>query len=160
MEIIIIVAVSENSVIGRNNKMPWHISDDLKWFKLNTYGFPVIMGRFCYESLGKPLPGRTNIVLTKNMNYKADGCFIAHSPEEALEMAIKCNKKRVFIAGGGKIYSIFLKYAEKIYLTKVYSEFTGDTFFKMNEKEWKEVWREDHLDGEPYSYSFIKYEKN
>lgn len=159
METAIILAVSENNIIGNDKKLPWHISEDLKWFKSHTFGYPVIMGRLCYESVGKPLPGRTNIILTRNTDYKAEGCIIVYSPEEALKKAKKYSKKKVFIAGGGEIYKIFLKYSNRIYLTKIHHKFEGDVFFYMPKTGWREIWREDHLNDKPYSYSFLIFEK-
>ncbi len=159
METALILAVSENNVIGKDNKLIWNISDDLKWFKSHTYGYPIIMGRRCFESIGKPLPGRTNIIITRNKDYEADGCIIKHSIEGALAVAQKNTSEKIFIVGGEQLYKLFIKLVDKIYLTRVHNEFDGDVFFEMPITGWKEVWREEHLDEKPYSYSFIIYEK-
>ena len=159
MATIIILAVSENNVIGKDNKLFWHISGDLKRFKSLTYGYPVIMGRLCFESMGKPLPGRTNIIISRDKDYKADGCIVRNSIDAAINTARKYSNKKIFIAGGGQIYKLFIELADKIYLTRVHSKFDGDVFFKMPETGWQEVWREEHQDEKPYPYSFIIYER-
>lgn len=160
MNISIIVAVANNNVIGKDNKLLWHISDDLKRFKKLTTEHKIIMGIKTYYSIGKPLPNRTNIVISDNKNDKIQGCVMAYSIQDAID---KCDKtKENFIIGGGSIYKQFLKYADKIYLTRIYENFEGDTFFpEVNFKEWKKIEQTDFQknDSNKYSYSFIVYER-
>lgn len=122
----IIVAVSKNNQIGIDGKLPWHISEDLKYFKKTTQGHTVIMGRKTYESIGCPLPNRTNIVLTRDKNFSAEGIQTIHSLEEGLQL---CKNNDVFIIGGGEIYSLFLPYADYLYITLVDKIINGDTSF-------------------------------
>ena len=153
----IIVAISRNRVIGNNNQLIWSLPADLKRFKQMTTGNPVVMGRKTYESIGKPLPNRRNIIITRDNEYKAEGCEIVNSLEEALML---CNND-CFIIGGGEIYKQSMGLADKIYLTIVNEDFEGDTFFPEIGSEWIKVNREDHEPDEKnkYKYSFIEYEK-
>jgi dihydrofolate reductase len=128
-KISMIAAISENRALGKDNKLLWHIPEDLKRFKKLTVGHPVIMGRTTYESIGKLLPDRINIVVTRNNNYKAIGCKITHSVEEAIEYARKTNQGEIFLIGGGQIYKQGIKYAEKLYLTIIKGNFEADAFF-------------------------------
>ncbi len=156
MKISIIAAVAENNVIGNNNKLIWHISDDLKRFKKLTSGHNIIMGRKTYFSLPfRPLPNRKNIVITRNRTLIMEGAFVVDSPERALELCKK--EKEIFICGGASIYKYFLPKADKIYLTKIYHNFDGDTFFpKINYDKWKLINKIEKKDK--YKYSFIDYE--
>jgi dihydrofolate reductase len=149
--ISVIAAVSENGVIGREGKLPWYIPEDLKHFKKLTSGNVVIMGRKTYESIGKPLPNRINIVITRDKNKIIDGCITVNSIEEAIKKA--GNDKQIFIIGGGEIYKKSLNFANKVYLTKVHQVIEGDTYFPTLNKNWKEVRREDKE-----GYSFITYD--
>ena len=161
MIISLIVAMGRNKVIGRNNSLPWYLPADMKRFKEITTGKPVIMGRKTFESIKKPLPNRINIIVTHDVNYKAEGCMIAHSVEEALKAAE--GKDEVMVIGGSKIYEQFLPIANKIYLTVIDEDFDGDTFFPEYKKEdWKEVSREEHKEDEQnwYDYVYITSEKN
>lgn len=153
----IIVATSKNRVIGNNNQLIWSLPADLKRFKQITTGNTVVMGRKTYESIGKPLPNRRNIIITRDNEYKADGCEIVNSLEEALML---CNND-CFIIGGGEIYKQSMDLADKIYLTIVNEDFEGDTFFPEIGNEWVKVGREDYEPDEKnkYKYSFIEYEK-
>lgn len=153
----IIVAISRNRVIGNNNQLIWSLPADLKRFKQITTGNTVVMGRKTYESIGKPLPNRRNIIITRDNEYKADGCEIVNSLEEALML---CNND-CFIIGGGEIYKQSMDLADKIYLTIVNEDFEGDTFFPEIGNEWVKVGREDYEPDEKnkYKYSFIEYEK-
>ena len=156
----IIVAVSENNVVGKNNKLPWKLSADLKRLKSLTMGHHIIMGRKTWESLGKPLPGRINVVITSNINYKADGGVIVNSLKEALEYS--SGDDEIFIFGGGGIFNEAMPLAYKIYMTRVHAIIDGDTFFPdINLKEWKETQREDFKADEKnqYDYSFITLER-
>ncbi|HNS29166.1 MAG TPA: dihydrofolate reductase [Tenuifilaceae bacterium] len=158
--ISIIVAIAQNNVIGANNRLIWHISDDLKRFKALTTGHHVIMGRKTYESIGKPLPNRVNIVVSRDPLYKADGCIVVSSLEKALENSK--NDSEVFIIGGGELYRQALPLSGKLYLTRVHGDFEGDTFFpEIDETQWREVYREDGkptAEGQP-AYTFIDLER-
>lgn len=144
MKLAIIVAVAKNGVIGCNNKLPWHLPQDLKYFKAVTLGKPVIMGRKTYESIGKPLPGRTNIVITRNKDWvTAEGVVVTNSFEQALFEAQKVQGSggepiyEIMVIGGAEIYRSALQFADRIYLTRVNVEPEGDAFFDvLNEAEW------------------------
>lgn len=153
----IIVATSKNRVIGNNNSLIWKLPADLKRFKQITTGNTVVMGRKTYESIGKPLPNRRNIIITRDTNYLVDNCEIVNSLEEALML---CNND-CFIIGGGEIYKQSIDIADKIYLTLVQEDFEGDTYFPEIGKEWTKVFREDFEPDEKnaHKYSFINYEK-
>nr|AIA18414.1 Dihydrofolate reductase [uncultured bacterium] len=161
MTLSIIVAVSENNLIGVNNDLPWHLSADLKRMKTITMGHHLIMGRKTFESLGKPLPGRTSIIITRNKNYQVPPeCIVVPSLKEALA-AVK-NDNEPFIVGGGEIFREALPLVNKIYLTRIHQRFEGDTYFpELNEKEWKQVSRNDFQRDEKnnYAYSFINLER-
>ena len=149
----IIVATSENNVIGRGNDIPWYIPKDLEHFKKLTTGNTVIMGRKTYESLPKeyrPLPNRFNIVITRDKSYQAKGCLVVNSLEEALRKSD--NNREIFIIGGGQIYREGLKFAERIYLTKIHKNIEGDTYFPKLNKFWKLVDEE-----EKSGFSFLTY---
>ncbi|MFP4046634.1 MAG: dihydrofolate reductase [Bacteroidales bacterium] len=155
-----IVAAAENNAIGKDNKLLWHLPDDLKHFKNTTKGHHIIMGRKTFESNGRPLPKRTNIIITKNKDFTADGCLIVHSIDEALEIAKNDNEP--FIIGGETIYRQAMPLAERIYLTRVHTEIEGDTFFpEIDENEWEEKSREYHEKDEkhPYPFSIITLER-
>ena len=140
MIISIIVAVSENGVIGKENQLIWHLPADLKYFKETTKGHPVVMGRKNYESIPekyRPLPGRTNIIISRNKNYKAPGCILVNSIDAAICEAKKLNDDELFIIGGGEIYKQSNGLADKLYLTRVHGNFNGDTFF---EDPNKDIW--------------------
>ncbi len=149
--ISIIVATSENGVIGRDGKLPWHIPGDLKHFKSLTTNNVVIMGRKTYESIGKPLPNRLNIVITRDKNKTYEGCITVNSIENAIRKA--GTDKEIFIIGGGEIYKKSIKFVNKVYLTKVHQHIEGDTYFPTLNERWKEVEREDKE-----GYSFITYD--
>ena len=140
MIISIIVAVSDNGVIGKDNQLIWHLPADLKYFKETTKGHPVVMGRKNYESIPekyRPLPGRTNIIISRNKNYKAPGCILVNSIDAAICEAKKLNDDELFIIRGGEIYKQSNGLADKIYLTRVHGNFNGDTFF---EDPNKDIW--------------------
>ncbi|WP_461632087.1 dihydrofolate reductase [Labilibaculum euxinus] len=158
MNVSIIVAVSRNQVIGKDNQLIWKLSADLKRFKALTTGHTIIMGRKTFESIGKPLPNRTSVIITRQADYVAEGCVVVNSLEEALEKS--SDQEEVFIIGGGTIYKEALAKANKIYYTKVHKDFEGDTFFPVLDlKEWKSVNREDCFPDEKNEvpYSFIDY---
>jgi len=149
-----VVAVSRNGVIGREGGLPWHISSDLKRFKEITMGKPVIMGRKTWDSLPrKPLPGRRNIVITRQEGFAAEGAEVAASPEEALRLA--GDVPEVAVIGGGEVYRLFWPMVDRLYLTEVDLEIAGDTHFPaLDPAEWREVAREVHARGERDSASF------
>lgn len=153
----IIVAMSKNRVIGNNNELIWKLSSDLKRFKELTTNNPVVMGRKTYESIGRPLPNRRNIIITRNLEYEADGCEIVSSLEEALLLT----NNDCFIIGGGEIYNQSIELADRIYLTLVDKDFEGDTTFPELGKEWATIYNKDFEADEKneYNYSFIEYER-
>lgn len=127
--ISIIAAIGSNRELGKNNKLLWHIPEDFRRFKDITSHHPVIMGRTTFQSIGKPLPGRFNIVVTRDTGFRAGGCIITHSLEEALKIAKEKDKDEIFIIGGGQIYEQGIKFTDKLYLTIVDGNFDADTFF-------------------------------
>lgn len=160
MIISLIVAMDEGRIIGKDNRVPWHLPADMGHFRRLTVGKPVIMGRKTFQSIGRPLPERTNIVLTRDPHFKGEGCLIVHSPEEAIKKAGEAAE--VMIIGGAEIYKLFLPKAERIYLTEVHAHFPGDTYFpQWKPEEWREVERQDfHADKEnPHPYSFVTLER-
>jgi dihydrofolate reductase len=161
MKLSLIVAVAKNNVIGSDNKLLWHMPADLKHFKSVTMGSPVIMGRKTFESIGKALPGRTNIVVTRNEDYIADGCTVANSLQEAVDL---CEKEgEVFIIGGAEVYRQAIHAADKVYLTRIDNEFDGDAFFpELNFSDWKLIKYVKHHSDEKnkYDYSFAEYERH
>ena len=167
MKVSLIVAVSQNGVIGKDNDLIWHLPKDMKFFKDTTLGHHVIMGRKNFESIPhkySPLANRTNVVITRQSNYKAEGCIVVESIEKALKIAEENGDQEPFIIGGGQIYKIALenKLVDKVYLTKIHHSFDGDTFFPELDSEWQESGRIDCLvdDKHAYNYSFLTFEKN
>ena len=157
MLISIIAAIGKNNIIGVDNKLPWKLSADLKRFKAITSRKPVIMGRKTFESIGKPLPNRINIIITRDKNYKADGCIVVNSPEQALNAAK--GSEEIIIIGGEQIFKMFLPKADKMYLTFIDKDFEGDAYFpEYIENEWKEIFRENHIDND-LRYSFVDLER-
>jgi dihydrofolate reductase len=161
MSISIIVAVAQNNAIGKDNKLLWHISADMKRFKRITSGHKIIMGRNTYLSLpARPLAGRTNIVISDRPGEQFDGCIMANSIHQALEM---CSPdEECFVIGGAMIYRQFFRYATKLYITRIFKSFEADTFFpEINPDEWREISRESYVpDGEnDFSSAYIIYEK-
>ena len=129
MIVSIIASVSKNNVIGNNGKLPWHIPEDLKWFKEKTIGHFVLMGRKTFESIGNPLSGRKTIIITKNKNYTPPGIYVFNSINEAINFADKNNETELFIAGGEEIYRQTIEIADRIYLTRIHRNYEGDSFF-------------------------------
>ena len=166
MKVSLIVAVSENGVIGKDNDLIWHLPNDMRFFKETTMGHHVIMGRKNFESIPhkyRPLPDRTNIVITRQSGYKAEGCIVVNSVEAALEITKNNGDIEPFIIGGGQIYKIALEnnLADRIYLTKVHHSFEGDTFFPELNTDWKEMERIDHKADEKHAhdFSFLTFKK-
>jgi len=157
----IIVAKAENNVIGNENQLIWHLPNDLKHFKNLTSGHPIIMGRKTFESIGKPLPNRTNIVITRNSNWNAEGVLIANSLDEAIEKAKEFDLE-IFIIGGGNIYEQAMDWADALEVTEVHHSFEGDTKFpEIDLSVWKETSREKFGKDEKhlFEYSFVRYER-
>lgn len=156
----LIVAAGEHNEIGKDGKMPWHLPADLRHFKTVTLGKPVIMGRRTYESIGKPLPQRRNIVVTRDKSWNADGCEVAHSLPEALVMA--AGEPEIMLIGGGQLYREALPRTQRIHLTRVHGVFDADTFFpELDMSQWREVARESHPADERngYACSFLVLER-
>jgi dihydrofolate reductase len=158
--ISLIVAMDRNRLIGRNNDLPWRLPADLAYFKRVTMGHPIIMGRKTFESIGKPLPGRENIIVTRNKNFQAEGCTVVHSMSELLER-FASSSEEVFVIGGAELFKEALPVAERLYITHIEEVFEGDTWFPEISKDWKEVSREKGVQDEknPYEYYFTVYEK-
>jgi dihydrofolate reductase len=156
--ISIVVAVADNNVIGKDNQLIWHLPADLRYFKQKTLGHPMIMGRKTFESIGKPLPGRTTIIVTRQEGYTVEGCLVAHSVQEAIQKAKELDEQ-VSIIGGAEIYKQALPHVDVIYLTRVHHTFDGDTFFpELNEAEWEHISAEPHEPDEKnkYPYTFLE----
>lgn len=153
MKLSIIVAMDQKGVIGVNNALPWRLSADLKSFKAITMGKPVVMGRKTWESIGKPLPGRDNIIITRNPDYSADGCIVCHSLDEALQQYAAVPE--VVIIGGHDIFKVALELADRLYLTEVHADVEGDTWFPVFDRaEWRQVERQDFNADEKNEYPF------
>ncbi|TCK19329.1 dihydrofolate reductase [Thiogranum longum] len=160
MKISLIVAMAQNHVIGRDNQLPWRLPADLQHFKALTMGKPVIMGRKTWESLGRPLPGRTNIVITRDVGYQAEGCVVVHSVEQALEVA--AGSDEAMVIGGANLYRQLLDRADRLYLTLVKADVEGDTWFpEFNLTQWHEVEREAHTrdDKNEFDFEFVTLER-
>lgn len=166
MRIALIWAMAENRVIGRDNKLPWYLPNDLKYFKRVTTGKPVIMGRKTYESIGRPLPNRSNIVISRQAGYQAAGCQVVSTLDEALELAEAqldiSGGEEVIVMGGAEIYALALPRADRLYVTLVHAEVAGDAYFPaIDLAAWQEQGREDYAaEGpNPYDYSFVVYDR-
>ncbi len=152
--ISLIVAASTNNVIGAKGDLPWRLSADLKRFKALTMGKPIVMGRKTYESIGRPLPGRRNIVITRNSDFVADGCDVVSSIDAAVDAAGDADE--IMIIGGSHIYEAFLPRADRIYLTRVQAEVEGDAYLpKFNDDDWRETAVEEHSADESNDYGVI-----
>lgn len=161
MILTVLAAASENNVIGDHGKIPWKLPRDFARLKELTMGKPIIMGRKTYESIGRPLPGRTNIVITKK-DMDINGCIVVHSLPDAIAYAKENGANEAFIFGGGELYAQSMDMADRIELTRVHGTVQGDAFFPIiHHEKWKEVWREDHAKDAEHSFgfSFIRYEK-
>jgi len=156
-----IVAMDRNRVIGRNNRIPWRLPADQAFFRKTTMGHPILMGRKTYLSIGRPLPGRTNIVMTRNPEYRAPGCEVVHSVREALER-YGTGEGELFVIGGTDIFKLFLPVADRLYITLIRHEFPGDTYFpEIDPAAWKLVSEKPGIRDEknPYDYVFQIYER-
>ena len=157
----LLVAKSDNNVIGQDNQLIWHLPNDLKHFKEITTGHPIIMGRKTFESIGRILPNRTNIIITRNRNYSIENAKVAHSLNEALELAKEIDEN-IFIIGGGKIYEQAIDFADILEVTEVHENFEGDTYFpEIDLNVWKEISRIKQYKDEKneFDYSFVRYER-
>lgn len=161
MRISLIAAVAENGVIGREGGLPWRLPEDLKFFKAATMGKPVIMGRKTFQSIGRPLPGRMNVVLTRDPGWHAAGVTAVHDLTAALRAAQDAGASEVMIIGGADIYEAALPMADRIYLTRIHREFEGDALFPaLDRSEWTEVARIEKSAGDvPFDYSFLTLER-
>jgi dihydrofolate reductase len=152
----LIVAFAKNNVIGINNTLPWHLPEDLKRFRALTTGHHIIMGRKTYESLGRLLPGRTTVIVTRNKNYKLEGALIAHSLESAVDLCQ--NDAEAFVIGGAELYQDGLRLANKLYITEVDLSIEGDAFFpNLDLNLWQETSREAHTSAQGLLFSYISY---
>lgn len=160
-----IAALSKNKVIGKNNDLPWKLPDDTKFFMETTKGHHVIMGRKNYESLKgkfKPLPNRTNIIITRQKDFQAPGCIVLHNVEEGLRIAAKNGEEECFIIGGAEIYALAMPNTNRLYLTEIDAVVDGDTFFPtVDKKEWNEMSRHHHASDDRHAFSFdiVTYDK-
>lgn len=163
MLISLVVAASSNQVIGKDNRLLWHLPNDMKFFKNTTWAMPVLMGRKTFASLNnRPLNGRLNIVITRGESIQVDGVITAHSLEEAVSIAGEKNYKECFVIGGGEIYRQALPIADKVYLTRVDTEIEGDTFFPvLDPAEWEMTWEKAYMPDakHAYGYRFQLWEK-
>jgi len=166
IKLSVIVAVADNGVVGRNNALPWYLPADLQHFKRTTLGKPVVMGRKTYQSIGRPLPGRTNIVITRNRNFAAQGISVVSSLEAALELAREIasgdGPGELMVIGGAAIYEVAIPLADKLYITEVHAQVEGDIRLPdIDWSEWRECSRERHGASEPgsHDYSFVVYDR-
>ncbi len=152
----LIVAVARNNVIGVNNALPWHLPEDLKRFRALTTGHHIIMGRKTYESINRLLPGRTTVIVTRDVNYKVPGALIANSLQQAIELCGMDDE--VFLIGGAELYRDGLQLADKLYVTEIDAEFAGDAFFpEIDQSRWQETSREQGVSEKGLKFSYITY---
>jgi dihydrofolate reductase len=156
-KISMIAALGENRVIGYENKLLWHIPADMQHFRSLTSGHAVIMGRKTFESIGKPLPNRMNIIITKNQNYAVSSCTVVHSLEDALQVARAHETEEIFVIGGSQIYTQALPYADKLYLTIVKGKFSGDAYFP-DYSNFNTILSQREGHDENYTYTFLELE--
>lgn len=156
MIISTIVAVAKNNVIGKDNDIPWYLPADLKYFKKQTLNHHILMGRKCFESIGRALPKRTNIILTRNPFFLADKCLVAHTIEEAIDMASANDEEELFIIGGGQIYEMTEHLWDRVYITEVDLYVEGDVYFpELDQDRWKLVSEEAHQKDEKNEYDYV-----
>lgn len=155
MILSIIVAAAENGVIGKDGHMPWKLPAESVYFKQTTLGHPVITGRKNFEAMGRPLPDRLNVIVTRQEDYKApEGCIVVHSFPDALQLPRVKSADEVFVIGGQEIYNLALPLADRLYLTLVHAAIDGDTFFKYDPDQWQKIWSEQHPADEQNKYSY------
>jgi dihydrofolate reductase len=154
----VIVAMARNRVIGINNALPWRLSEDLKHFKSLTMGHHIVMGRKTYESIGKPLPGRTTVIVTRDANYRMEGCLTANSIDAAI--AACGGDPEIFFVGGSEMYTQVLPRADRLYLTEIQAEYEGDAWFPAFDKgEWRETERNKQVSADGLGYDFVIYQR-
>lgn len=155
MTISFAVAASENNVIGKDNQLLWSLPNDMKFFKNTTWGMPVIMGRKTYDSLGKPLKGRTNIVITRQQDWAAEDVIVTSSLEDAIKAAAETDANEAFVIGGGEIFKQALPLTTRIVLTRVHTVIEGDAFFpELDPDTWEMEWHQDHEADEKHAYAY------
>lgn len=162
LKISLISAVAKNGVIGRNNDLPWHLPNDSAYFKRKTSHHPIIMGRKSLDALGKPLPNRTNIVLTHNRDFTTEGVTVVHTLEDAIDAASAINQHEIFIIGGAEIYKMALPVATTLYLTEIQQAYEGDAYFpNFDKNDWQEVSRKPHPADERHevAFDFVEYDR-
>jgi dihydrofolate reductase len=158
--ICLLVAMDNNRTIGKNNDLPWYLPADLKYFKKVTMGHPIVMGRKTYESIGRPLPGRENIIITRDKSYRIEGANVVHSIQEAIDLTN--GEEEVFVIGGAEIFKQILPVSDRLYITQIEHDFDGDTFFpNINYAEWKIISKEKGIKDEknPYDFYYVVYER-
>lgn len=165
MTISLIAALSQNRVIGKNNDLPWHLPDDMKYFMQTTKKHTVIMGRKNYDSIPekfRPLPNRTNIIITRQEDFSAPECIVVHSMEQAIDFALSAKEDEVFIIGGSEIYQLGMPFTQRMYLTEIQTIIQGDTYFPaFPVTDWKEVSRVHHAtdDRHAHAFDFVVYKR-
>jgi dihydrofolate reductase len=161
MILSLLVAADENNVIGKDNKLPWHLPADLKYFRNQTWAMPILMGRKTFESIGKPLPGRKSIVITRSSEWKHEGVSVVHSIEDAIAEAGSLGVKEIFVIGGAEIFKTSFNQANRIYLTRIHHKFEGDAYFPELSPDWQIVRSRFCKADEKnvYSYTFEVWEK-
>ena len=159
--LVLIAALAKDRVIGIDNQMPWQLPEDLKRFKALTLGHPIIMGRKTWESLGRPLPGRSNIVVSRNPGYAAPGASVVHSLDEAIALAAGSGTENIFVLGGAEIFRQALLIAGHLELTEIAADFPGDAYFpEFDTHDWLEISRECHHSANGFDYAFVTYERH
>lgn len=155
----LIAAMAKNRVIGRNNALPWHLPEDLKYFKATTLGKPILMGRKTFDSIGKPLPGRTSVVLTRNPDWYFEGCLAVQSLDAALTQL--ADRDEILVIGGAELYQQTLPRAERLYLTEIDTDFEGDAWFpEFDRSQWQQISRQPHPDnGRGFGFDFVVYQR-
>lgn len=160
--ISLIWAMDENRVIGKENQLPWHLPEDLKFFKRTTMGHPIAMGRKTHESIGRPLPGRENIIITRSLDYKSEDCTVLHSIDEFISYSKGLIANEIFVIGGAEVFHSVFPYADKLYITKIHHTFDGDTYFpEIDMSGWRQTFSEPGIKDEnnPYDYEFFIFER-
>jgi dihydrofolate reductase len=162
VKLSLLVAADEQNAIGQNNQLPWHLPNDLRYFKNLTWGLPILMGRKTFDSIGKPLPGRKSIVITRNRNWAHHGVTVVHSVEDAVNEAKEAGAKEIFVIGGAEIFGSAFETASRIYLTRIHHRFEGDVFFpQIPEAQWELVraHRNEADEKNPYAHTFQVWER-
>ncbi|MBO8155017.1 MAG: dihydrofolate reductase [Bacillaceae bacterium] len=160
--ISLLVAMDKNQLIGKDNQLPWHLPEDLKYFKKTTLGHTVVMGRKTFESIGRPLPQRENVVMTRNKDFQAEGCAVIHSWDPVLEWNEEEPEREIFVIGGQGLFDKAIEFADRLYITRIDDEFEGDTYFPdFDDSDWKLVSKEKGIKDEknPYDYYFCVYDR-